>query len=58
MIVELDGKTMNKMQEIADLVNARQPGDKLKVVYYRDGKKQQTTVTLGTRPNTVDQQNG
>ena len=58
MITQLDGKDVTKMQEIAEIVNTKQPGDKLKVVYYRDGKKSETTVDLGTRPNTVGQQNG
>lgn len=48
VITELDGKKMPDMIALRRvLFQEKKVGDKVKVTYYRDGKKHETTVTLG-----------
>ncbi|KOO45944.1 S1C family serine protease [Priestia koreensis] len=47
VIVELDGKPISNIIDLRKvLYNQKEVGDKLKVTYYRDGKKQTTTMKL------------
>jgi S1-C subfamily serine protease len=52
VILELDGKEVADVNDLAQLVSEREPGDKVKVTILRDGKRQQVEVTLGKRPET------
>jgi S1-C subfamily serine protease len=44
------------MDQVAAAVAAKKPGDRMSLQIVRGAKKQLVTVTLGTRPNTVDTQ--
>jgi S1-C subfamily serine protease len=50
IIVALDGKKISSLEELRDAISARKPGDKIKLVIYRDAAKTSVTVTLGRRP--------
>ena len=50
IIVALDGKKISSLEELRDAISARKPGDKIKIVIYRDAAKTSVTVTLGRRP--------
>lgn len=48
VIVELDGKEVDTTMELRKyLFNEKKIGDKLKITFYRAGKKQEVTLTLG-----------
>ena len=49
VITELDGKAVKRSDEFVELIRAHQPGDKVKLTWYRDGKKQNASVELGER---------
>ncbi|HEX6574527.1 MAG TPA: PDZ domain-containing protein, partial [Gemmatimonadaceae bacterium] len=49
IIVEFGGKPVTDLQSYSDALYANKPGDTVKVVFLRDGKRMETTVTLGTR---------
>jgi S1-C subfamily serine protease len=49
VIVEFDGKEVKDLYSYSDALYARKPGDAVKIVYLRDGKRNETTVTLGKR---------
>ena len=49
IIVEFGGKAVTDLQSYSDALYSHKPGDAVKVVFLRDGKRMETTVTLGTR---------
>jgi Zn-dependent M28 family amino/carboxypeptidase len=49
IIVEFGGVTVTDLQSYSDALYSHKPGETVKVVYLRDGKKMETNVTLGTR---------
>ena len=49
VIVEFGGRAVTDLQSYSDALYAHKPGDVVKVVYVRDGKKLETTITLGSR---------
>ncbi len=49
IIVEFGGAAVTDLQSYSDALYVHKPGDVVKVVYLRDGKKMETSVTLGTR---------
>jgi S1-C subfamily serine protease len=52
ILVEADGVPVASLDKLRDLVAAKKPGDKLRLVVYRGGKKTQLEVTLGRQPST------
>lgn len=46
IIIGIDGKTVNNVANLQELVARRRPGDKIDVEYIRDGKTSKTTATL------------
>ncbi len=52
IVLSFDGEDVTSMTQLGTLVDAKQPGDKVKIEYMRDGKKRTATVTLGNRPAT------
>jgi S1-C subfamily serine protease len=50
IIVALDGTHVSSIDELRDAVAAHQPGDKVKLVIYRDAKRTSVHVTLGRQP--------
>ena len=50
IIVSFDGEKISSIEQLRDAVAAHKPGDKVKVVIYRDATKTSVTVTLGRQP--------
>jgi hypothetical protein len=49
LIVEFGGKPVKDLYSYADALYAHKPGDRVEVVYLRNGERRTTSVTLGTR---------
>ena len=49
LIVAFGGKPVKDLYSYSDALYAHKPGDKVEVVYIRNGERYTTTVTLGTR---------
>ena len=49
IIVEFGGAAVTDLQSYSDALYSHKPGELVKVVYKRDGKRMETTVTLATR---------
>ena len=50
IIVSFDGQQISSIEELRDAVAGHSPGDKVKLVIYRDANKTSVTVTLGRQP--------
>jgi len=50
IIYSFDGKEVEDPLQLSRLVGDKKPNDEVKIVFYRDGKKIETTVELGRRP--------
>jgi putative serine protease PepD len=50
IITTLDGQSVVSTDELISISLTKDPGDKVKVGYVRDGKSATTTVTLGAQP--------
>ena len=50
VITKVDGKPVDSMDEVVSAVDARRPGDRLKVEILRNGRPQTIEVTLEDRP--------
>ena len=50
IIVSFGGEKISSIEQLRDAVAAHKPGDKVKVVIYRDASKTSVTVTLGRQP--------
>lgn len=46
VIVKVDGKPINKMSELQEVINAKRPGDKITIGYLRNKKEYSKTITL------------
>ena len=46
VIIEIDGKQVNKMAELQQIINNKRPGDKATITWLRNKKKMTKTVTL------------
>ena len=51
ILLKFDGEELESMTQLGGLVSEMKPGDKVEVEYLRDGKRDTTTITLGTRPS-------
>ena len=51
VIVEFDGQTVTSAQQLQNLVDGKQPGDKVKLTYVRRGDRHTVTVELASRPS-------
>jgi S1-C subfamily serine protease len=49
IIVEFAGKAVTDLYTYSEALYAQKPGDAVKIAYLRDGKRLETTVTLGKR---------
>jgi len=56
VITEIDGENVATSQDVQQAVDAHQPGDTLKVTYWRNGDSHTVDVKLATRPATIPQQ--
>ena len=55
IIIEAEGKKINSMEQIIELVNEKQVGDKVTLKLLHEGKEKTATVTLGVRPAKVEE---
>jgi S1-C subfamily serine protease len=53
IITGFAGKKVTAMEQIVDAVDSRKPGDEVKVAVLRDSEKHVVTVTLGQRPQQI-----
>jgi S1-C subfamily serine protease len=51
VIVEIAGEAVREGDDISSAVNARRPGDEVRIVVERGGDRRTLTVTLGTQPD-------
>jgi predicted metalloprotease with PDZ domain len=49
-ILQLDGKTVKKTTDIADILKQHKPGDKISIEYKHRDNTKNTTITLGESP--------
>jgi C-terminal processing protease CtpA/Prc len=49
VIYTIAGEKVKDSKELADLIGSKQPGDKIAIVAYRDGKKKKFDLALGER---------
>jgi putative serine protease PepD len=56
IITEVNGKRVSGMDEVVEIVNAAKPGESLELTILRGGRTKTATVTLGTRPASVESQ--
>jgi S1-C subfamily serine protease len=52
IILSVDGMRVDSFTQLDELVSAKQPGDTVKVVYYRGSTKHAVDVQLGRQPTT------
>ena len=50
VITEIDGKQVKTKEELTDIINAHNIGDKIKLRIYRDKSYQEIELTLGEKP--------
>lgn len=50
VIIEAEGKSITKMDELNEIKNSHQIGDELKIKVNRDGNEKELTVKLGEQP--------
>lgn len=53
IITEIDGKKISGMDDVINIVDGANPGDKLHVTVLRGGSTKALTVTLGDRPSSA-----
>lgn len=49
VILRLNGSEMNEWDQLSEIIGKAKPGDKMKIVYSRNGKKAETEATLTKR---------
>jgi S1-C subfamily serine protease len=57
-IVEIGGEPVRDSDDVSTAINAREPGDELRVVVERSGERRTLTVDLGTQPDQVSTSQG
>ena len=55
VIVSADGKSVETIDDLRDVVASHKPGDKIELEIYRGGEKKTVTVTLGRQPTSPSQ---
>lgn len=50
VIIEADGKSISKMDELNEIKNSHEIGDEIKLKINRDGNEKDITITLGEQP--------
>ncbi|HET8814162.1 MAG TPA: trypsin-like peptidase domain-containing protein [Solirubrobacterales bacterium] len=54
IITEANGKRLESMDELIELIQGSEPGDELKLKILRDGQEKTANVTLGTQPDSSE----
>jgi len=50
IIIEIDGKEVDSIDEVTKAISSHEPGDKIKIKYQREGKNSRTKINLGEKP--------
>ena len=50
VIIEADGKSITKMDELNEIKNTHQIGDEIKLKINRNGNEKEISITLGEQP--------
>lgn len=50
VIITINNRTLKDGEELVNIIGFMKPGDKAHVQYYRQGKKQDTTIVIGAYP--------
>ncbi len=53
VVIEVDGESIETGDELREAIDARKPGDELKLTVRRGDEEREFTVELGTRPDTA-----
>ena len=53
VIVSVDGRALSDFRELISIISNKRPGERVAVVYNRDGDTREATITLGRRPGDV-----
>jgi S1-C subfamily serine protease len=53
IITKIDDTVIATSDDVASVIGAKQPGDKVTITYLRDGKSHTVTATLGNRPDST-----
>jgi S1-C subfamily serine protease len=53
IITRVDGKEVTGMEDLISIINDHRPGDELTLTVLSDGEQREVTVTLGDRPENV-----
>jgi S1-C subfamily serine protease len=56
VITAIDGQKVTSSEDVQQTIDAHQPGDTVKVTYWRNGDSHTVDVKLATRPTTIPQQ--
>ena len=56
VITAIDGQKVTSSEDVQQTIDAHQPGDTVKITYWRDGDSHTVSVKLATRPTTIPQQ--
>jgi S1-C subfamily serine protease len=51
LITAVDGREVSGMDDVVAAVNAKRPGDELRLELLRDGERREVTVALADRPS-------
>jgi S1-C subfamily serine protease len=55
VVTKLDGAAVESAAELRSLIDARRPGDRIRLTVVRDGATRTVTVTLASRPDSAEQ---
>lgn len=47
IIVEIDGQKLDSDKSLSDIVSSKKPGDKIKILIWRNEEEKELTATLG-----------
>jgi S1-C subfamily serine protease len=56
VITAIDGQKVTSSEDVQQTIDGHQPGDTVKITYWRNGESHTVDVKLGTRPTTIPQQ--
>jgi S1-C subfamily serine protease len=54
LLVEVDGQKVEKPDDVAEAIADKEPGDRVRVEYYRGDDRKTTRVKLGERPSRLE----
>jgi len=56
VITAIDGQKVTSSENVQQAIDAHQPGDTVKITFWRNGDSKTVDVKLATRPTTIPQQ--